>query len=69
MNDIFYPKGDAAHERYGFGDIEVGEVLAVPLNGLPAVEVQKHVHSHAQHYGKKFKTRARNGSLYVKRTA
>jgi hypothetical protein len=67
MEDIFYPDGDAAHERYGFGKMAIGEVVAVDLNGESAKTVQIHVHSHGQHYGKKFKTKTRNGSLYVKR--
>lgn len=67
MNDIFYPEGDTAHERYGFGKLSVGEVMAVDLGGESAKKVQVYVHSHGQYYNKKFKTRTRNGSLYVKR--
>lgn len=69
MDDTFYPEGDAAHEHYGFGKLEVGEVIAVALDGITAKALQIHIHSHGQHYNKKFKTKTRNGSLYVKRTA
>ena len=69
MDGVFYPDGDAAHERYGFGKLSVGEVLTIDLNGLEAKDLQIHIHSHGQFRKKKFKTKTRNGCLYVKRTA
>lgn len=65
MKNVFYP--DTAQERYGFGAMAVGDVVAVDLDGENKRMVQIHAHSHGQYHGKKFKTKELDGILYIKR--
>ena len=57
------------HEFYGYGDLKVGEMCEVDLIGRDktAKEIQLFVHSYGQYTKKKFKTKALNNVLYIKR--
>ena len=57
-----------AHERHGFGAMGVDDVLAIDLAGEDKRLLQISVHAHGQYHGKKFRTKQRDGKLYIKRT-
>jgi hypothetical protein len=58
------------HKLYGYGDLNVGEMCEVDLikhNKTPR-EIQTFVHAYGQYTTqKKFKTKALNNILYIKR--
>ena len=59
-----------ASERYGFGDLAIGESIAItPTENETIVKVRGHIGAHGQYYKKKFKTKTVNGKLYVLRIA
>ena len=57
------------HEFYGYGDLRVGEMCEVNLliHNKDPNELQRFIHSYGQYAKKKFKTKALNGVLYIKR--
>lgn len=58
-----------AHERYGYGSMEVGQTISIDLSlqDESAVKIRGHLGSHAQYYSKKFKTKVHNGVLHIMR--
>lgn len=57
------------HKLYGYGALCVGDICEVDLMGRnkTAKEIQVFVHAYGQYTKKKFKTKALNNILYIKR--
>lgn len=66
MTDIFLDD-EPAHERFGFGRLQVGERMEIPLTNTTARAIQGHISGHAQYHGKRFKTRKIGTILHVMR--
>lgn len=68
MDDIFL-NDLPNYELYGYGALEVGDICEVDLvtHDKTSKEIQTFVHAYAQYAKKKFKTKALNGVLYIKR--
>lgn len=60
-----------AHVRYEFGELDVGERLALNLGHCyePAEKIQALIASHGKYYGKKFKTKKIRSKLYIERVS
>ena len=69
MDIDFFPKGSAAHVRYGFGDLDVGGTTIVDLRSAAESpeKIRAHISSHSQYYEKKFKTKCHDGKMYIMR--
>ena len=68
MDDIFL-NDLPNHKFYGYGALEVGDSCEVDLvaHDKTPDELQRFIHSYGQYTKKKFKTKAFNGVLYIKR--
>lgn len=68
MIDIFQ-QDKPNHEFYGYGDLRVGEMCEVNLliHNKDSSELQRLIHAYGQHAKKKFRTKALNNILYIKR--
>ena len=56
-----------AHQRYGYGKLRIGEIVAIESNYVEWIKIRAAISSHSKYYGKKFQTRSNDGVLYVKR--
>ena len=56
-----------AHQRYGYGKLRIGEILAIESNDEEWAKIRAGISSHGQYHEKKFQTRKKDGVLYVKR--
>ena len=67
LDDLFQDSPN--HELYGFGTLAIGDICEVDLKAhdKTAKEIQAFVHAYGQYTKKKFKTKALNGVLYIKR--
>ncbi len=67
----FFPKGNAAHERYKFGSLKVGGKTIVDLSETheSSIKIRGHISAHCQYHNKKFKTKCHNGKMYIMRIA
>lgn len=68
MDNIFLPELPS-HERYGYGSLKVGDVITIKPKDETINRIRASIGSHAQHRNKRFKTRTKDGILYVKRIA
>ena len=68
MDDIFL-NDLPNYQLYGYGDLLIGDICEVDLvaHDKNAKEIQAFVHAYGQYTKKKFKTKALNGVLYIKR--
>ena len=68
MDDIFL-NDLPAYELYGYGSLKVGDRCEVDLIAQDKIprEIQTSVHAYGQYTKKKFKTKALNNILYIKR--
>lgn len=68
MIDIFN-QYKPSHELYGYGSLHVGDMCEVDLimHDKTSKEIQTSVHAYGQHAKKKFRTKALNNILYIKR--
>ena len=66
MEHIFLD-AQPAHQKYGYGKLRIGEILAIESNDEEREKIRSGISSHGQYYGKKFQTRKNDGVLYVKR--
>lgn len=68
MTDIFH-QDKPNHELYGYGALQVGDMCEVDLimHDKTPSEIQRWAHSYGQHTKKKFRTKAINNILYIKR--
>ena len=68
MDDIFL-NDLPSHELYGYGNLKVGDMCEVDLiaHDKTAKEIQTSVHAYGQYAKKKFRTKALNNILYIKR--
>ena len=66
--DIFQ-QNKPNHEFYGYGSLHIGEMCEVDLikHNKDPNELQRLIHSYGQYAKKKFKTKALNNILYIKR--
>lgn len=57
------------HKLYGYGELLIGDICEVDLTAHDKTprEIQAFVHAYGQHAKKKFKTKALNNILYIKR--
>ena len=70
MMDIdIFQQDKPNHEFYGYGDLRVGEMCKVNLlmHNKDSIKIQTSVHAYGQYTKKKFKTKALNNILYIKR--
>ena len=70
MDDIFL-NDSPNYQLYGYGDLLIGDICEVDLiaHDKTAKEIQTFVHAYGQYTKKKFKTKAVNGVLYIKRVS
>ena len=63
LNDLPY------YELYGYGELKVGDICKVDLiaHDKTPREIQALVHAYGQYTKKKFKTKACDDVLYIKR--
>lgn len=68
MDDIFL-NDLPNYQLYGYGCLHIGDICEVDLiaHKKTPKDIQAFVHAYGQHTKKKFKTKALNGVLYIKR--
>jgi hypothetical protein len=65
--DFYATSKEAAHTRYGFGFLKIGESLVITPQDENIVKIRTHLGAHGQYHDKKFKTRTVDGKLHVLR--
>ena len=65
--EFFAKETRPATERYGFGDLEVGNAIVVKPMKDDLQRIKQLVSSHAQYHRKKFLMRIEGGALYIMR--
>jgi hypothetical protein len=58
--DVDFSKlpAEPRHKLYGFGEMNVGDVISVqPMYGDTLVKLRTHISAHAQYTGKKYRTK------------
>ena len=60
---------EPAKDRYGYGKMEIDEVLEIKniMAEGGAAKIRCNIHAYGQYHNKKFKTKTVDGSLFIKR--
>lgn len=66
MDHIFLER-KASHERYGYGTLEVGEIVSITPKNESIARIRAAISGYGQYHNKRFRTRTKDGVLYVKR--
>lgn len=68
MSNDFFDE-EPAHKRYGYGSMWIGEMIELDLDelGVRAVTLRNRLASYANYYNKKFKTKTKGSTMFIKR--
>ena len=68
MTDDVFENAKPAHERHGFGALEVGEIAKCTCQERGEVKrLQNAVAAYGQYHNKRFRTLTRSNTLFIKR--